>query len=354
MMGLRPRGVVLLATLPVLGVGCGGGAGPQEAPLGSPRPSAAQRIALSDMGAQTYVGFAGGLYPGGSNEVPFDHFSAGQRRAVAIEPLDVQGRPSRRGQYVLLSIGMSNTTQEFCSQGSALPCDPWTFMGQAAADTVVNKTTLAIVNGAMGGKSAGFWDSPGRADYDRIRDTRLGPAGLAEQQVQIAWVKVANPGPTVALPADRADAYALLAQMGNIVRALKVRYPNLQQVFVSSRIYAGYASTSLNPEPYAYESGLAVKWLVEAQVQQRRTGRVDGRAGDLGDAVAPWIGWGPYLWADGLTARSDGLLWERGDFDGDGTHPSRSGETKVGTLLLRFFKESPMTRCWFLAGESCP
>jgi hypothetical protein len=354
MSGLDLRGAVALAVLAVLAPACGESAGPADASSAAASPPATRRIPLTDLGQQTYLGFSGGLYPGGSNDAPSDHASAGRLRAVAIEPLDVAGRPSRRGRYVLLSIGMSNTTQEFCSESSAPPCDSWTFAGQAAADPAVNRTTLAIVNGAAGGKSAGFWDAPGRADYDRIRDTRLSPAGLSEQQVQIAWVKVANPGPTVSLPAGVADAYTLVTQSGNIVRALKVRYPNLQQVFLSSRIYAGYATTTLNPEPYAYESGFAVKWLVEAQIQQRRTGRIDARAGDLGDAVAPWIGWGPYLWADGTNPRSDGLVWERADLAGDGTHPSRSGQAKVGTLLLRFFKESPWTRCWFLAGETCP
>src|SRR6185503_12380979 len=117
-----------------------------------------------------------------------------------------------------------------------------------------------------------------------------------------AWVKVANPGPTSSLPSANADAYVLETQMGDIVRALKVRYPNLQQVFLSSRIFAGYATTALNPEPYAYESGFAVKLLVQAQIDQMANGGVpvDPRAGNLDyGTVAPWIAWGPYLWAAG-------------------------------------------------------
>src|ERR671936_402607 len=47
-----------------------------------------------------------------------------------------------------------------------------------------------------------------------------------------------------------------------IVAILRARYPNLKLVYVSSRTYGGYATTPLNPEPYAYDSGFAVKWLV--------------------------------------------------------------------------------------------
>jgi hypothetical protein len=172
-------------------------------------------------------------------------------------------------------------------------------------------------------------------------------------QVQVAWVKVANATPTTALPSASADAYTLETQMGNIVRAMKTRYANLRLVYFSSRIYAGYATTTLNPEPYAYESGFAVKWIVQAQIDQMRNAGivVDSRAGDLNYLTgAPWIAWGPYVWANGATPRSDGLAWLQADLQSDGTHPSQSGQRKVGTQLLFFFKTAPTTRSWFLAG----
>lgn len=305
-------------------------------------------IPINDLGTGLYLGqYRGGLYPNGSNIVPPAHDMEGRARALAVQPLAPDGTPSPTGRYVLLSIGMSNTTQEFC-------CHPTTFMGRAAADANVNHTTLIIANGAAGGQSAATWDSPTDSNYNRVRDQVLAPQGLTEAQVQAAWVKVANPQPTVPLPSAGADAFTLVGQMGNIVRALKVRYPHLQQVFFSSRIYAGYASSPLNPEPYAYESGFAVKWLIGAQIRQMGGGGIDPLAGDLNfNTVAPWIAWGPYLWADGLIPRSDGLIWQCADLEADGTHPSTSGEGKVGLMLLNFFLDSAYTRAWFRAGTPC-
>lgn len=310
-------------------------------------------VPLSELGNGLYLGqYPGGLYPEGKNQPSAGHHDEGLARAAAVQPLNAAGKPDPGGRIVLLSIGMSNTTQEFCSQGGQLPCDPWTFMGRAAKDRRVDNAHLAIVDGARGGQTAGTWDSPGDPNYDRIRDTGLAPLGLSEAQVQVVWVKVADARPTLRLPDPNADAYALLRSIGDIARTLKARYPNVELAFFSSRIYAGYASTALNPEPYAYESGFAVKWLIEAQIEQMAGGPIDPIAGDLDHgSAAPWIAWGPYLWADGLKPRKDGLIWRCADLQSDGTHPSRSGETKVGQALLRFFLGSPYTAPWFRASQ---
>jgi hypothetical protein len=315
------------------------------------------KVPLNDLGAGCYLGFQGGLYPGGADTLPADHLAAGQAAAARIQPLDATGRPSATGRYVLLSIGMSNTTQEFCSDGG-LPgsCQPYSFMGQAAADPAVDHGTLAIVNGAYGSKAAPSWTSATSAEYDRIRDTWLRPLGLSEQQVQIAWVKVANSQPQVALPDTAADAYVMERQLGEIARALKTRYPNLRQVFLTTRIYAGYATSRLNPEPFAYENGFSAKWVIASQIAQMRGEAGDARTGNLRyDAgPAPWLAWGPYPWAAGARARSDGLTWVPGDFNpSDLTHPAQGARQKVGAMLLAFFKTSPATRCWFLAGQRC-
>jgi hypothetical protein len=321
--------------------------------------TATGRTPLNDLGAGMYLGqFQGGLYPGGSNSPPGAHGAEGLARAAAIQPLDALGQASPSGKYVLMSVGMSNTTQEWCSAPASEPCDAWSFMGRASLHPAVDRAHLVVVNGAYGGHAASNWDQPTDPDYDRVRDTVLAPLGLTEAQVQIGWVKQANPGPTAPLPNGSAEAYRLEGQLGNIVRSMKVRYPNLGIVFLSSRIYAGYATSTLNPEPYAYESGFSVKWLIEAQINQKNGGGVDPRAGDLDyDTVAPWLAWGPYLWADGLTPRSDGLTWVCSDFVSDGTHPSAGasgGRSKVGQQVLQFFLASPYSTPWFLApGGAC-
>jgi len=274
-------------------------------------------VSLKDLGAGAYKGFEGGLYPGGANAPSGTYLAEGIRTARAVVPRNLDGSPSPGGAIVLLSIGMSNTTQEFQA-----------FMRVASADKSVS-SRVRVVDGAQGGHDVERIKNPADPYWTRI-DQRLAGAGVTARQVQVVWVKQAVARETRPFPED---ARGLQSSLRSVVSILRARYPNVKLVYLSSRTYAGYATTPLNPEPYAYQSGFAVKWLIQDRIEGRLAG--------------PWLGWGPYLWTDGTKGRKDGLVWTCGDVGEDGTHPSPSGQAKVGGLLLRFFKSSPTSRGWF-------
>ena len=115
-------------------------------------------------------------------------------------------------------------------------------------------------------------------------------------------------------------------------------FPNLRIAYLGSRTYGGYAMSALNPEPYAYESAFAARWLIQRQMQADP---------ELADANSPLLLWGPYLWAEGAKGRKlDRLVWERSDFGGDGVHPNDSGRQKVADLLLDFLTKDPLAKVW--------
>jgi hypothetical protein len=134
--------------------------------------------------------------------------------------------------------------------------------------------------------------------------------------------------------------------MRAMVNNVHDRFPNAQLLYASSRIYAGYASSNLNPEPFAYESALSLRWLIQGQIARDADLNPDP---DAGPTRAPLLLWGPYLWADGLSPRSDGLTWECDDFANDGTHPGTQGREKVAQMLMAFLKADSTSRGWFLA-----
>lgn len=286
-------------------------------------------VPLTDLGTGAYKGERGGLYPEGRNVPPPAHLKTGLERASQITPLDPAGRKSEDGKIVLLSIGMSNTTQEFQA-----------FQKLVAADGQINPRLL-LVDGAQGGQTAAVTADP-QANFWKVAGQRLSAAGVTGRQVQAVWLKQANAGPTEPFPTE---AKRLAGHILGALHTLNDRFPNLKIAYLSSRIYAGYASTPLNPEPHAYETAFAVKWVIADQIAGQPALNCDPAKGP---ARCPWLAWGPYLWADGVKGRSDGLVYLREDLGPDGTHPSMSGRAKVARQLLDFLKKDPSSRAWFL------
>ena len=289
---------------------------------------------LPELGREKYQGFEGGFYPDGQNARPASHEAAGLKLAQQIQPLDVNGKPDSQGKIVLMSVGMSNTSQSSEGFQQAL---------RAARDV---HSRFSFVNGAQGGMTAAAIQDPNDNNrgtrYWSVVDDRLKQAGSSREQVQIIWIKQADAGPSQGFPRY---AQTLQAELARIVQIFPSRFPNAKLVYLTSRTYGGFATTSLNPEPYAYESGFAVKWLIEQQIQGDAALNFDP---DKGAVKAPWLSWGPYFWANGATKRADGFAYDKNDFSGDGTHQSPTGQRKVGGLMLDFFETDATTRPWFV------
>jgi len=258
-----------------------------------------------------------GLYPSGQNVDTAATIADGQARATLLHA---------RSKLVLMSVGMSNTNQMF---------EKFRRVEQKTVDKAAN---LLIVNGATGKQVAFQWADPNDDAYD-FADEKLGWQGATPADVGVLWVMVTN-------AANGTYDYWRQTVKDDIRQSyitLLTHYPNVTLIFFSSMTYGGYNAPigGLHPEPHSYQHGLVMRELL--------TEHIDG-------TLLPqmWFGWGTYLWADGLTPRSDGFTWACTDVQNDGCHPSDAGVTKVQGLLSTFFRTDPVAKIWFLGGPGDP
>lgn len=221
-----------------------------------------------------------------------------------------------------------NPLDTHCSNGPPNDDRHYSFIYKATSNSQVNNSKVVFADCAQIGAVAGYWindnsgppGGPARL-YSNCKDILTG-LGLTEAQVQVVLFKQADSGqtsppqpnpPLLELPTGagtfagcpglpltgQPDACNLQAFMTTIAQQVKLHYTNVQQMFVHSRIYSGYADSNefpLNPEPYAYEQGFADKWLIQAQVDEvNGVGPSHPPVLDYNHNVAPWIDWGTYM-----------------------------------------------------------
>ena len=240
---------------------------------------------LTEMTAKdNYKGEDGGLYGGGQNEPPAPHELAAKQETEKIKPLNAEGQPAPAGIIGLVSISMSNATQEF------------SYFKQLADQDPLKSPKVVIVDCAQGGQAMAQWVDPSARAWIEA-DRRLAAAKVSPKQVQVAWIKLANVAPT----GDLAEHGKKLQQdTSAVLRNAEARFPNLRIAYLASRIYGGYSSGRLNPEPYAYEGAFAVRWLIQDQIKGDAELNYDPARGLV---KSPLLLWGPYLWADGIHPR---------------------------------------------------
>jgi len=407
-----------------------------------------------------YKGSLYGHWNEGHNTPEQKHDFDGKTRAQAIQakcPPSKPGCSDAEKRLVVVAIGFSNWTKEICANQKlqtetyqinpnitdAAHCflNPWSFVWKTKLlQTTDVNSHLVFVDCAYIGAIAYYWQTD-----DRILNSSFGTTGMysncinyvlggwlpnaggpiAASEVQVVLLKDADSGepgapndPLVELPWGAGsfsgcnnnstyNACRLLTELAQIARnVLKLPngqpvFPNVQQVFVHSRIDGHYANpdpnvSPLNPEPYAFESGLAVKWLIQAQIDDVNfPGITHNTPSGLLDYTttppeAPWIDWGAYMWASDTRVpchncplpgiaqlNHPNLTWiqsvagpskcdpsnptQECDFQAksgvkaDNTHPSDCGRNKTADEMIYFLCNSPYTAPWFTANRtSCP
>jgi len=286
---------------------------------------------INDLGTGFWRGYQGGLYPSGSNERPQAHNNAGILLASQIMPLDTNGNADPvNGKIVWVSVGMSNNTFE-------------TQAFLSLVDTFQNlNSKLVLVDGAQPG-----WDIDMLLDSNAIYwsriENRLKRAGVHHNQVQVVWFKDADRGLTDTTFLTYINNFK--GKLKAVLQLIKRKFNNQKLCYITSRIYAGYApETNSNYEPFAYYTGWAVKWTIEDQINGDTSLTFTGN-----NPKSAWLSWGPYIWADGIVPRLDGLNWIcPDDYEPDGIHPSIAGRMKVARKLFEFFSADETTIPWFL------
>lgn len=291
-------------------------------------------VGLDVLGAGTYLGAEGGLYPNGSNVRPADHDAYGVGLAQAIQPLDANGNFDPNGKEVLIIIGESNVHIE----GESIVRD-------ATADPSRNPAVV-IVDGGQGDGTAKNLKDPNSPWWTTMINYILPNSGVTAKQVVAAWVEPTDGLSVGTFPTDIAR---LQSEIESEAQNLLINFPNIKVAYFSSRIYSGYSNgvNTINPEPYAFEDSFAVKWAIQEQLDGNPRLNFDPSKGPV---MAPWLSWGPYTWADGLVVpSSNGSVWSCQDIKDDGTHPDKTaGAEEVANQVLKFFKTDDTTTPWFL------
>jgi hypothetical protein len=308
--------------------------------------AAATLVPLNDLGSREYHdGWYGGLWDvvnTGNETIPADHAAAGLRQAALIQPRDFDGNPDPNGKVVFLSVGYGNTAKTFDQ-----------FRAMAEANPNVNHESLVMINAAGEHLDSTKWEQPWQPVYGRVIDDLLVPAGVSAAQVQAVWLQQMNENPWTPLPIQYADSFLVKASIANALRALKTVFPNLQVAYLSSPEYGGYDTTKFLGEPFAYEDGFSARWVILGQIEFIHKGEMwDPRIANLSyeQGMAPWVTWGPYLWANATNPRSDGLVWLRSDYEADGATLSEAGARKSAGMLIKFLLTEPTATGWFSPG----
>ncbi len=291
-------------------------------------------VPLNDLGINFYLGEQGGLYPGGINSMPSGHLNAGKKLSKQVLPLNSVGSIDlENGKVVFVALGSSVGGYTFDS-----------FIETYQSSELINPC-MVLANGNYGSRGVDDMLDTIGTYWDFVMNKLLDTFSVTPQQVQIIWLKNISRTDTILdFPFHPQSVSNHFIELQAI---LKIKFPNLKQVYLTSNHYGGYTSpTNKNfkrlGEPASYYNGFAIKWTIAEQLAGNPLLKYKGPG-----AKSAWMAWGPYVWADGINPRADGLQWLCSDFDSTGYHLSEEGKTKEATILFNYLISSQTSKEWF-------
>ena len=283
------------------------------------------KIPLNDLGAGTFMGYTGGLYPGGANTPSGQYATDLLEVSNSIVPIDKLGNASSTGKIVFISLGASIGGKNMIA---------------LKAKTINNPATnpqLLLLNCNQGSGFASLNDilHPNGFYWFHVNDVITKQSSY--KQVQVIYLET-DDSARVRFP-DK--PLTVKNNIDSCLRLFKQKFPNVKVVYVLARTRTFGNLKYWNKEPGPYYFGWACKWAVEDQING-----VAGTQYKGANAVAPMITWGFYEWADSLPRNTDGFFW-RSYMTADGLHATSAYQDTLALRFQNFLLTDSCARIWY-------
>jgi len=286
------------------------------------------KVPINDLGAGTYLGFVGGLYPGGIDTPAGKYAKDLLNFSNRIKPLDSNGKASESGRIVFISLGASTGGHNMVALMSKTNNNPLTNP----------RLTLANCNNGGGNASLNSIMNPSDPYWDHV-SLILKNRHLSYKQVQVIYLETDDSIPVTSFP-ER--AYQVRDDLKKAMQVCKTKFRHLKLVYVLGRTTTWDKTQVQNIEPAPYYNGWGNKFFIEDQINGAPGTQYKGDT-----AVAPLVTWGWYQWADGTTnPRQDGFIWTK-DLTVDGLHATPEGQDTLTTRFQNFLLTDRYASIWY-------
>ncbi|HYK46371.1 MAG TPA: hypothetical protein VEV83_14430 [Parafilimonas sp.] len=282
-------------------------------------------IPLNDLGTGTFMGYTGGLYPGGANNASGQYASDLLAFSNSIVPIDKSGTPSSTGKVVFISLGASIGGRNMVALKAKTTNNPAT------------NPNLLLLNCNQGSGFASLNDIMNPKSVYWLHVDGIVKQQSSYRQVQVIYLET-DDSARVRFPGK---PLIVKDHIDSCLRVIKQKFRNAKVVYVEARTrtFAGFQNWNKEPGPYYF--GWACKWAVEDQING-----VPGTQYKGPKPVAPMITWGFYEWADSLPRTTDSFYW-RSYMTRDGLHATTEYQDTLALRFQKFLLTDPYASIWY-------